>query len=196
MKSTVDISEHDVYEAMKEMEGFLDISMSDFRALYKHAYRHALDRLQHSTKLNEVMTTEVKSITEQTSLKGIIKAMASRAVSGLPVVDDSEYVVGIVSEKDIFLRLGGEKNLSFWDILLGCLEKNSCLLCSIINITAGEIMSSPAVTLQENDSTLEAARIFEQQKFNRLPIVNDNNHLVGIVTRSDLLRAHLLQNHT
>jgi CBS domain-containing membrane protein len=194
MKSTLNISEDDIYEAMKDMEGFLDISMSDFRALYQHACKHAVDRLRHSTRLKEVMTTEVMSISAETTLKGIIQAMASAAVSGLPVVDENTSVIGIVSEKDIFLQLGGDKNLSFWDILLGCLDKNSCLMCSIINITAKEIMSSPAITLKADESTLTAARIFEEQKFNRLPIVDVDNHLVGIVTRSDLLRAHLLQN--
>jgi len=194
MKSEIDISDHDVYQAMKEIEGFLDISLSDFRALYQHAYRHAIDRLRRDTQLKEVMSSDVMHVTAETPLKGIITAMASRNVSGLPVIDANNYVIGVVSEKDIFLQLGGEQNLSFWDILSTCLEKNSCLLCSIVSITAGEIMSSPALTLKEHDSTLEAARIFEHQKINRLPIVNDDNDLVGIVTRSDLLRAHLLHN--
>jgi CBS-domain-containing membrane protein len=191
MKDKMDISDQDVYEAMQEIEGYLDISMSDFRELYEHTYRHAVKRLLHSTRLEEIMTVDVISVTEQADMPGIIKAMASGSISGLPVVDTRNHVVGVVSEKDIFRQLGGEKDMGFWDILTNCMTVNKCLLRSVAGQTAGEIMSSPAVTLKVDDSAQDAVRLFKGKAINRLPVVDNKNVLAGIVTRTDLLHAHL-----
>ncbi|MEE4241041.1 MAG: CBS domain-containing protein [Desulfopila sp.] len=191
MKDKLDISDQDVYEAMREIEGYIDISMSDFRELYEHTYKHAVKRILHSTRLDEIMTSDVISVTEQTGMPEIIRAMASGSISGLPVVDAENHVVGVVSEKDIFRALGGKKDVGFWDILTNCMEVNKCLLRSVAGQTAGEIMSSPAITLKVGDSAQDAVRLFKGKAINRLPVVDEDNILEGIVTRTDLLHAHL-----
>lgn len=191
MKDKLDISDQDVYEAMQDIEGYLDISMSDFRELYKHTYKHAVKRLLHSTRLEEIMAADVISVTEHADIREIIRAMASRAISGLPVVDERNHVVGVVSEKDILRQLGGKEDLGFWDILTNCMEANRCLLRSVAGKTAKEIMSSPAITLKIDDSAQEAVRLFKSKAINRLPVLDNNTLLAGIVTRTDLLHAHL-----
>jgi len=186
-----ELSDEDVYAAMKDIEGYLDISMRDFRELYSHAIRHARQRLLTSTLVKDIMTTEVVHLSVETTFEGVIQAMASRSISGLPVIDDRKKVVGVVSEKDIFARLEGDKNASFWKILGNCLNCNKCLMRSIMTVTAGEIMSKPAVTIRATESAQVALQLFSQRKINRLPVVDDDGSLVGIVTRTNLLQASL-----
>ncbi len=189
MAKQLELSDQDVYAAMKEIEGYLDISIQDFRELYAHAVRHARRRLLASTVVREIMTAEVLSVSAKTPFEGVISAMASRFISGLPVVDASGQVVGVVSEKDIFARLDGEGRASFWKILGRCLSCNQCLLRSLRSLTAADIMSAPPVTVRDTDSARDALRLMRQRRINRLPVVDAKGLLAGIVTRTDILDA-------
>lgn len=191
MVKEFEITDQDVYEAMKNIEGYLDISMSDFRELYQYALRQARKRLLGATPIGEIMTAEVISISPQTTLEGIIEALASRAVSGMPVVDEANRVLGVVSEKDIFMRIGGAAGMSFWRILSNCLHCNRCLLKSIQTVTAADIMTAPAVTVKITEPVQVALQLFSTGKLNRLPVVDEHGRLAGIVTRTDVLQMHL-----
>ncbi|SHO50434.1 CBS domain-containing protein [Desulfopila aestuarii] len=186
-----ELSDEDVYAAMKDIEGYLDISMRDFRELYSHAIRHARQRLLTSTLIKDIMTRDVVHVAAGTTFEGVIQAMASRSISGLPVIDAREKVVGVVSEKDIFSRLEGDQNASFWKILGNCLNCNRCLMRSLMTVTAGDIMSTPAVTIGATESAHAALQLFSLRKINRLPVVDTDGLLVGIVTRTNLLQASL-----
>ncbi len=189
MAKELELSDQDVYAAMKEIEGYLDISIEDFRELYTHAVRHARRRLLASTTVREIMTADVVSVSIKTPFEGIISAMASRSISGLPVVDGHGLVVGVVSEKDIFARLEGEGEVSFWKILGRCLSCNQCLLRTIRSLTAAAIMSAPPVTVRDTESARDALRLMRQLRINRLPVVDEKGMLAGIVTRTDILDA-------
>lgn len=192
MASELELTDSDVREAMQDIEGYLDISLGDARKLYSHALQHARRRLLESTRVETLMTEDVLVVTPDASLNEIISTMAIRGVSGLPVVDDAKRVVGVVSGKDIYYRLTGDKNVSFWQVLSNCLHCNRCLLKTIDKVTADDIMNSPAVTVTCEDSLGKALELLISHKCNRLPVVDSSSRLVGIITRTDLLQAHLL----
>ncbi len=97
-KYLIDISDSDILKAMKDIGGYLDITFSDFKELYHVACSHAFKRLMHSVKASDIMTKGVISVNQQTSSKEIAEIMAKHSVSGVPVIDDQDQVVGIISE--------------------------------------------------------------------------------------------------
>ncbi len=191
IQSAFELTDEDVLEAMKEVEGYLDITVRDFRELYIRAMKLARKRFFRSTPVKSIMQSHVAVIQRNAGLEEIIRTLAENSVSGLPVMTDTGRLAGVVSEKDIFNRLSGEKDSSFWQILSGCVQSNGCLMKSITSITAGDIMSSPAVTVGETASVRDVLEIFSEKNINRLPVVDTQGSLVGIITRSDILKAHL-----
>ncbi|WP_163338815.1 CBS domain-containing protein [Desulfopila sp. IMCC35008] len=185
------LSDDDVIGAMKEIEGYLDISVQDFRELYTRAMKLARERFLRSTPVREIMQVDVATITAAAKLEEIIGTLADNSVSGLPVINDAEQPVGVVSEKDIFNKLSGKDGASFWQVLSGCLHSNKCLMKSITSVTANEIMTAPAVTIKETASVRDALELYRVTKINRLPVIDDEGKLAGIVTRTDILEAHL-----
>ncbi len=139
-------------------------------------------------RVKDVMTTNPWTVRVQTSLKDVADILARQKISGLPVVDDQEHVVGVVSECDILMKERGEirGEHGFLGRLLS-LEPLDAL--KLDARTAGEAMSAPAITIGPRRSVAEAAGVMIDQGIKRLPVVDDEGKLVGIVTRADLVRA-------
>ncbi|MCS7005999.1 MAG: CBS domain-containing protein [Thermoleophilia bacterium] len=146
-----------------------------------------MERKGGGMKIEEVMTREPKAVPEATSLKDVARILAEHGISGLPVVDEEGKVVGVVSEADIVGKeVGAERERS----LLGRLLRGGPP--PVLDArTAGEAMTAPALTITADREVAEAARTMTEQGVNRLPVVDDEGRLVGIVTRADLVRAFL-----
>ena len=137
-------------------------------------------------RVAEVMTTEVLTVTPETSLKQVAEMLASRGISGAPVVDEEKHVVGVVSEADIIVK---ERRLPQPDALHRLLHRTNGTAAKRAATTAGEAMTSPAVTVTGTRRVDVAAALMLDRHVNRLPVVDDQGVLVGIVTRADLVRA-------
>jgi CBS domain-containing protein len=139
-------------------------------------------------RVEDVMTREVATIRPDTTLKEAADILVRRRISGLPVVDAENHVVGVLSEGDILFKEIGEAEpksmLERW-LVLPLVDVPSKLEAR----TAGEAMSAPAVTIGERRSLTEAANTMIDERVNRLPVVDDAGNLIGIVTRADLVRA-------
>lgn len=138
-------------------------------------------------RIEQVMRRPVATVTVETSLKEVAAILTSRRISGLPVCDADGRVVGVVSEADILRKEEGVAPAqgSLFDRLIGrsdrYVEKMSAR-------TAGEAMTSPAITIDAGQEVAEAARLMIEMGVNRLPVMKAGE-LVGIVTRADLVRA-------
>ena len=91
---------------MKAIPGYLDITPGDFKEVYRLAYQHALERLSRAVTAREIMTREVVTVRPDTPLAEVAEAMGRRGVSGVPVVDPRNKVVGVISEKDFLTHMG------------------------------------------------------------------------------------------
>ena len=80
----VTISDDDVYEAMKDIPGYLDITPGDFKELYQLAYGHAVSRITQSVRARDIMTGKVIRVREEDLLKDVAELMARSGISGLP----------------------------------------------------------------------------------------------------------------
>ena len=140
-------------------------------------------------KVKDVMTVDVLTVPTGKTLKETAQLLADTGISGLPVTDDDGKVIGVISEADILFkersperRRGG----SFAWLFFPDMIENEAKLDAR---TAGEAMSSPAVTIGPDRPVGEAAARMLDDAVNRLPVVDEDGTLVGIVTRADLVRA-------
>ncbi|MEV7236633.1 CBS domain-containing protein [Streptomyces sp. NPDC051020] len=115
--------------------------------------------------VGEVMTSEVVCASRRTPLDDVVRLLDRHRIRALPVVDHDDKVVGVVSGAD--------------------------LAHGSVATTAGELMTTPAVTIHPEQRVSDAARLMERQKVDRLPVVDEEDRLIGIATRRDLLRVFL-----
>jgi CBS domain-containing protein len=185
----LDLTDEDVYEAMKAIPGYLDITPGDFKELYRHAYRHAVERLSRSLTARDIMTMDVICVKRETPLHEVAGIMGSRGISGVPVVDSGGTVVGVISETDFLVRMGAIGPKNFMSAVADCLKAKGCNLLPMPDQRAEDMMSSPAITVTEHVTYMEIARLFIENAINRTPVVDQQGHLLGIVSRADILEA-------
>jgi CBS domain-containing membrane protein len=189
-----DISDEDILKAMKEMEGYLDITPGDFKEIYRHAYEHALNRLLRALPAKEVMSKRVAAVDMDTPLKDVAEIMARRGISGVPVLDQNNAVVGVISERDFLSAFGPAGTNSFMEVLATCLAGSGCIAVTARKQKAKEIMTTPPICVGEETPVSEIARIFAEKRINRVPVTDRNGKLVGIVSRADIVRYSFLYN--
>ena len=136
-------------------------------------------------KIANVMTTDVITVSPETGLKQVAELLAARGISGAPVVDENRHVVGVVSEADILAKERWPRRPRRLERLLG----RDGLDAKTTARTAGEAMTAPAVTIGAERRVDAAAALMLDRSINRLPVVDAEGLLVGIVTRADLVRA-------
>jgi len=139
-------------------------------------------------RVRDVMTTSVITIDRITPFKEIATLLADHKISGVPVLSMGRKVAGVVSEADLLrmeepaarsYRLGAPRRQHWWksDAHLG--------------YTAAKLMTAPAITIHPDATIPAAARLLNDHHIRRLPVVDPSGTLIGIVSRSDLLKVFL-----
>ncbi|GGP94261.1 CBS domain-containing protein [Streptomyces melanogenes] len=145
-------------------------------------------------KVGSVMTSDVVSAHASVPFKEVARLLAERRISGLPVVDGDDKVVGVLSETDLMARQAEaddpyEPPRRFRPVAFG--RGARARRRKARARTAGELMSCPAITVRAEDTIALAARTMAAHRVERLPVLDTEDRLVGIVTRRDLLQLFL-----
>lgn len=188
----VEISDDDVFGAMKAIQGYIDITPADFREIYRVAHVLALDRVRNRVKAGDLMRSLVYSIQSGSDLITSAELLADKGISGAPVVDAANRVIGVISEKDFLGIMGFGRTAGFMSVITLCLQNKGCIATSVHHLKVDEIMSIPATTIHQAASVAEIGLLLTKKNINRLPVVDHGNRLVGIITRSDLVRSYCL----
>ena len=149
--------------------------------------------MKHS-KVGTLMTADVVRAEYGTPFKEVARRLAEHRISGLPVVDDDEKVLGVISETDLMVRqaeVPGPPRPRRWSRLPRRPTGTRTRRIKARARTAGQLMSHPAITVHGDATVVEAARVMAHHRVERLPVVDDEERLVGIVTRRDLLEVFL-----
>lgn len=139
-----------------------------------------------TSTVKDVMTTSVVAVGESTGYKDIISAMIGRRISACPVLDGTGRVIGVVSEADLLLK---ELDPEHFDGPGASLRASGRRgeRAKASGMTAAELMSAPPVTIGPAASVAEAARLMHRYGVKRLPVVDADGQLAGIVSRLDVL---------
>jgi CBS domain-containing membrane protein len=183
------ISDSDIFAAMKEIQGYLDITPSDLKEIYRHAFRHAHERIHRPIKAAEIMTTAVHHVSVDTPLKEVAELMARAEVSGVPVLDAAGRVAGVISEKDFLRRMGAPDATHLMSIVAAWLNGKGFVALPTRAKVAADIMAAPAITVRADSSAIEIMDLFTTRNINRVPVLDDSGKLAGIVSRADIIRA-------
>ncbi len=142
----------------------------------------------------DVMSRDPIVVKPETSLKEAIQILAERRISGLPVVDDTGKLVGVISETDLMWQETGvtpPAYIMFLDsvIYLQNPATYESDLHKALGQTVGEVMSKNPITISPDKLLPEAARILNDRKIHRLPVLDSSGQVIGILTRGDIIRA-------
>ncbi len=147
--------------------------------------------------VGDVMTKSVYTVTANWTLLDAARAMRAHHVSGMPVVDEDDRVVGVLSESDIVQELheatGVGNARGVLDLFLAAagLRRKDMIENCLHHLTRRKVSDAMArrpVTVSTDDSLAEAARLMRRFSVNRVPVVRDDG-LVGILTRQDVVEA-------
>jgi CBS domain-containing protein len=141
----------------------------------------------------DIMTRDPITARPDTPLKAVIKTLADHRISGLPVVDATEKLVGIVSETDLMWQETGVTPPAYIMILDSVIYLENPAqydreLHKALGQTAGEVMSRDPITTTPNQPIAIAAKLMHDRKVHRLPVLNETGKVVGILTRGDIIR--------
>jgi CBS domain-containing protein len=142
-----------------------------------------------SASVKDVMTTKVISVGQHTPFAAIAAALHEYRVSAFPVLDEAGQVIGVVSESDLLAKLalgGGEDGMP--GMITGIMHQHQVEKARAI--TAGDLMTSPAATVSPDDTVEQAARLMYVRRVKRLPVLDADHHLTGIVSRADVLAVY------
>jgi CBS-domain-containing membrane protein len=133
--------------------------------------------------VKDVMTTNVIAVRKSATFKDMAAKLRTYRVSAFPVVDDDKYVIGVVSEADLLPKEALEPGSKS-----GILHHREQVKAD--GLTAADVMTAPPVTIGPTDSVSQAARVMYARRVKRLPVVDNDGCLVGIVSRADVLSVY------
>lgn len=140
-------------------------------------------------KVREVMTVDVVTATPETPIPRVVDDLIVHGISGMPVVDAERRVVGVVSEADIVAKEAyGPRHRALGVLGLLLRGHNNRWVTKASGLTAGDVMTEPAITAGPDDDLRRAAARMVTLSVKRLPVVDGSGRLVGIVSRRDVMR--------
>jgi CBS domain-containing protein len=143
--------------------------------------------------VEQIMTSTPVTVNPETPLKEAIKIIVEKNISGLPVVDDRGKLVGVISETDLTWQETGVEPPPYIMILDSViyLENPSRYEKEIhkaLGQTVKEVMSDKPIAIKPTQTVKEAAHLMHHKKIRRLPVIDSENKVIGIITQGDIIR--------
>ena len=151
--------------------------------------------MPRNSLVREVMTTDVLTFRPTDTVEAAARALAERRLGGAPVVDEHGVVVGLLEDDDLIVQ---DTRLHFPTVISvfgAYLELPSSVrhfesdLRKAVGATVADVMDPEAPTCREDDTLESVATVLHDRNISRMPVVDDDGRLVGIVSRGDLVRA-------
>jgi CBS domain-containing protein len=145
------------------------------------------------TTVADLMTPDPVVVQPETPLKEVIKILAARNIGGLPVVDQNGKIAGVISESDLMWQTTGATPPPYIVLLDSIIYlqnpgRYEQELHKAFGQTVAEVMTKEAITIAPDKSLKEAAQLMHDRRVRRLPVVDAVGKVIGILTRSDIIR--------
>lgn len=145
--------------------------------------------LGQSHQVRDMMLTDVPAVRANAALAEVVDHLVSHARRRVVVVDEQQRVVGIITDGDLIRRASRDERAGIIQSLTHRLPLKQSETVRLGQRTAAEVMTQPVVTIRPDTSLLEALRLLLSHRIKRLPVVDDQGRLVGLVGRGGILQA-------
>ena len=147
-----------------------------------------------SKKAKDIMTSDVIVATKDSLIQDIAKILLEKRIGGVPVVDKENKVIGIISETDIIKKEGNIDTPTVITLLQGViyfpdLKKVEKEILDIASYKVEDLMSTNVTKVNEEDSFEDIANLMIKRSVNRVPVVDSDNKLKGIICRYDIIKS-------
>ncbi|MDT8451305.1 MAG: CBS domain-containing protein [Gammaproteobacteria bacterium] len=176
--------------ALQELGTYIDVSVDDLMQLYHSAERYARIRNSEGVPVEKIMMQPVTTVQANCSLSEAAHLLVTLKISGLPVVDKDNRLVGIITEADFLHALGmpsRHPDHSLWQTLESMF--NHHLEVREFEGRVADLMVSKVITVSPQQTLHQALEVMKQHKIRRLVVCDEARHVVGLITRSDLVRV-------
>ena len=141
----------------------------------------------------DIMTTEVVTVQPDNTVEEVIKLLLDNRISGIPVVNEDQEVLGMVTEADLMVRTQKLHVPSFIQILGGVIYLDDPAefkeeLKKSVAVKVADMMTEFPMTVEEDTTVEDIATIMSDEGVNRVPVVKDGK-LIGIISRADIIRS-------
>ncbi|MEO6122489.1 MAG: HPP family protein [Ilumatobacteraceae bacterium] len=159
----IGVQTDDIEAAMRRLNQGLDVMPADVVALVREAEQHAINRRLGNLKVGTIMARDVETVHPEDSLFRARLLMNRHHLKAIPVVSADRHVLGIVSITDLF-------NLDVAELA-----------------DVRSVMSSPVITVRDDSPVADIIRLMTDRGLRHIPVLDDDDHLAGIVTRAELI---------
>ena len=151
-----------------------------------------------SSTVSQIMDADPQSVGPEDSIETVVQRMHDHELAGLPVVDADDMLIGIVTESDLLMFDEQEDvdppahvQIMGGVIYLGSVKNWEERIRKSVASTVEEIMTTEPITVSPEADAHDAGHLISEHGHNRLPVIDDEGRLVGVVTRVDVLEALL-----
>jgi CBS domain-containing membrane protein len=185
------LTREDYLKALREMDSFIDITVDDLMKLNETAAKYAQLRTAHGVLARDVMTRDPVTIEPEASVTRAADLLLEHNISGLPVLDTAGKLQGIITEADLLCALGlpcHHPTQTLWQTLEALFTHHPS---PGLDGPVADIMVRKVITVAETDSLHDVIETMKKGHIKRVAVTDADNHVTGIITRSNLVRVFL-----
>jgi CBS domain-containing protein len=187
VRITIVVPEPELYRVIAAVEEMVDdgiAGVQDFGVFF-HKTRGVL--LPRHIRVRDIMTRAPRKVNRSTPLDEVARLLLASSFTGVPVVDEQDRPVGVIAEGDLIYKAKMEIRIGL--LARSDQEKTAAVLAGLASRRASEIMTQPAVTVQQDKLVSDAVKIMVENNVKRLPVVDGAGKLVGNLSRLDIFRT-------
>jgi len=188
VEAPLSIAKEDLEYALKEINEYVDVSQDDLSRIFNLSATHARRRRMGEILCGEIMTRQVVSAEYGDKVEDLWKLMWKHKIRSIPVIDTKHHVLGIVTIADFLNQVKAEDGNPLAKRLQNFLKPSPGISTDKPEY-AGHVMSSPVITIREDQHILELFPVFYEKGVHHLPVVDADDCLVGMLTPKNLLAA-------
>ncbi len=181
------LTEDDFRQAVIQFGTYVDITEEDMLRLYEMAVKIGKERCTNSWIARDIMTREVISVKGDADVHEAGRLLIKNRISGMPVVDNENHVVGMLSSADLLALAGIPRGHVFNDVVMKYILHNPAPQHRT-GKSVREIMNTSVITVSPETSVTKIAEILDKKAITRVPVVDRERRLAGIVSRADIIR--------
>lgn len=182
------LSPDDIKSALHELNTYVDVTTDDLSKIFSLALLHHQKRHIGDIQCRHIMATELVTAEFATELEEIWAAFRMKKSDGAPVIDRARRVIGIVTLNDFLRHVDHSRSESPLQRIAHLIRRTPGVNSDKPEV-AGQIMTSPAITVRDTENIVNLIPIFTTQRIHHIPVTDASGKLVGMVTWADVMGA-------